>query len=65
MFSSAKHIFIYAINSYVKPAFSFVIVFNVTKVSFLLMNLLFHCASSAIFLPLILTNNKPGADVLT
>lgn len=65
MCSSAKHIFIYANNSYVKPLFSFMIVFNVTKVSFLIMNLLFHWASSAIFLPLLLTNNKPGVDVLT
>lgn len=64
MGSSAKYVFVYAINTAHFLFYDWV--FKVTKVywCFLLMNLLFHHASSAIFLPWILANNEGGADAL-
>lgn len=64
MCSSAKYIFVYDINTAYFLIYDWV--FKVTKVywRFLLMNPLFHHASSAILLPWILANNEGGAHVL-
>lgn len=65
MGSSAKYVFVYATNTAHFLLYDWG--FKVTTVywCFLLMNPLFHHASSGIFLSWILANNEGGADVLT